>query len=185
VLFASAVGSEGATTVVANFARVLAQDATQSVLLIDANVRRPGLSLFFGLPAGPGLREIVEAGPAGDFDNSVVAVERPNLHVLTALPVLQAGGQVFAPEGVRAFLARHGRRYRWVLIDAAPVLEAPETSILGTTVDTTVLVVQASKTKRGVVQRAMDVCSKAGAPVLGAVLNRRRLDIPEFIYRRI
>jgi Mrp family chromosome partitioning ATPase len=65
------------------------------------------------------------------------------------------------------------------------VLEAPETATLGTTVDTTVLVIQAARTKRGVVQRAMDVFAKAGAPVLGAVLNRRRHDIPEFIYRRL
>ena len=185
VQFAAAIPGEGTTTVAANFARVLAQDPTKHVLLIDANVRRPGLSLFFGLPEGHGLREILHGDAAAEAERAVVAVERPNLHVLTAL---RAGGELshlFAPDAVRQFWARFGARYHWVIIDAPAVLEAPETATLGATVDTTVLVIEAARTKRGVVQRAMEVCAKAGAPVLGAVLNRRRLDIPEFIYRRI
>jgi len=185
VQFAAAVAGEGTTSVAANFARVLAQDATQNVLLVDANVRRPGLGLFFGLAAQPGLREILDANNLAATEASLQAVERPNLHVLTAL---EAGGdlaQVYAPESLRDFWAQVGRHYHWVIVDSPAVLEASETAIVGGTVDTTVLVIQAARTKRGVVQRAMERCAKANAPVLGAVLNRRRLDIPEFIYRRI
>ena len=182
VLFTAAVPGEGTTTVAASFARILAQDPTQSVLLVDANVRRPGLALYFGLPAGPGLREIVQAGQA--MEAAVQPVERQNLHVLPALPMVGESAHLFALEAVREFWAVFGRRYQWVIVDAAPILEAPETAMLATTVDTTLVVIQAARTKRGVVTRAMDVFGKAGAPVLGAVLNRRRLDIPEFIYRR-
>jgi len=185
VQFAAAVSGEGTTSVAANFARVLAQDATQNVLLVDANVRRPGLDLFFGLSRQPGLRELLNTNNIAATEASLQSVERPNLHVLTAL---EAGGdlaQVFAPESLRDFWAQVGRHYHWVIVDAAPVLEAAETTIIGGTVDTTVLVIQAARTKRGVVQRAMERCAKANAPVLGAVLNRRRFDIPEFIYRRI
>ena len=184
VQFAAAVAGEGTTTVAATFARILAQDPSQSVLLVDANLRHPGVGQFFGVPARPGLRELAGA-PGLDLESSLVAVERWNLHVLTALPVSSEHGQMFQADAVRDFWARHGRHYRWVIIDAAPVLDAPETATLGTTVDTTVVVIQAARTKRGVVQRAMDVFAKAGAPVLGAVLNRRRHDIPEFIYRRL
>jgi capsular exopolysaccharide synthesis family protein len=179
------VANEGTTTVAANFARVLAQDASQNVLVIDANVRRPGLALFYGLVAQPGLRELLEAGAIADTERYLQSVERPNLHVLTALPVQGDLAQVFAAESLREFWAQVGRHYQWVIVDGPPVIEAPETAIVGGTVDTTVIVIQAARTKRGVVQRAMERCAKAGAPVLGTVLNRRRLDIPEFIYRRI
>ena len=185
VLFTAAVGGEGTTTVAANFARVLAQDPTQSVLYVDANVRRPSGALFFGLPEGPGLRELALARGAADFDRAVQAVERHNLHVLTAQVATGDTAHLYAADAVREFWARFGPRYHWIVLDAAPVLEAPETPILGATVDTSVFVVQAARTKRGVVQRAMDKCAKSNAPVLGVVLNRRRLDIPEFIYRRI
>ncbi len=184
VQFAAAVAGEGTTTVASTFARIVAQDPSQSVLLVDANLRHPGVGQFFGVPARPGLRELA-GSPGLDLESSLVAVERWNLHVLTALPVSAEHGQMFQADAVRDFWARHGRHYRWVIIDAAPVLDAPETATLGTTVDTTVVVIQAARTKRGVVQRAMDVFAKAGAPVLGAVLNRRRHDIPEFIYRRL
>jgi Mrp family chromosome partitioning ATPase len=185
VQFAAAVSGEGTTSVAANFARVIAQDATQNVLLVDANVRRPGLGLFFGLAPMPGLREILAANNIAATEASLQSVERPNLHVLTALEAGSDLAQVYAPESLRDFWAQVGRHYQWVIVDSPPVLEAPETATLGGTVDTTVLVIQAARTKRGVVQRAMERCAKANAPVLGAVLNRRRLDIPEFIYRRI
>jgi len=185
VQFAAAVAGEGTTTVAASFARVLAQDPTQNVLLVDANVRRPGLGLFFGLPESAGLKALSDAGESAEAGRYVQSVERPNLHVLTQSAGTGDLSHVFAPEAVRAFWAGFGRNYQWVIVDAAPVIEAPETSTLGATVDTTVLVIEASRTKRGVVQRAMERCVKAGVPVLGVVLNKRRLDIPEFIYRRI
>jgi tyrosine-protein kinase Etk/Wzc len=185
VQFAAAVAGEGTTTVAASFARVLAQDPTQNVLLVDGNVRRPGLALFFGLPESAGLKALSDARAAAEAGRYVQQVERPNLHVLTQAPLAGDLAHVFAPEAVREFWAAFGRNYQWVIVDAAPVIEAPETSTLGATVDTTLFVIEASRTKRGVVQRAMERCAKAGVPVLGVVLNKRRLDIPEFIYRRI
>jgi len=185
VQFAAAVPGEGTTTVAASFARVLAQDPTVHVLLVDANVRRPGVDLFFGLAPSPGLRELAEAGAADQAERYVQAVERPNLHVLTALPATGEPARLFTAETVREFWASFGRRYQWVIVDAPAVLEGAEAEVLGSTVDTTVLIVQAARTKRGVVQRALERFAKAGAPVLGAVLNRRRLDIPELIYRRV
>jgi len=51
--------------------------------------------------------------------------------------------------------------------------------------DGVVVVVQAGRTKRPVLTRSVDMVSRAGGRVLGMVLNRRRLEIPGFIYRRI
>jgi Mrp family chromosome partitioning ATPase len=48
-----------------------------------------------------------------------------------------------------------------------------------------VVVVQAGRTKRPVLARSIELLRKAGGRVLGTVLNRRRLEIPGFIYRRI
>src|SRR5207237_10558652 len=125
----------------------LAQDVTPTVLLVDANVRRPGLDLFFGLARQPGLRELLNTNSIASTETSLQSVERPNLHVLTAL---EAGGdlaQVYAPESLRDFWAQVGRHYHWVIVDAPPVLEAAETTIIGGTVDTTVPVIQADSTK--------------------------------------
>ena len=71
------------------------------------------------------------------------------------------------------------------MIDGPPVLESPDAATLGAVADGVVVVVQAGRTKRPVLTRSVDLLSRAGGRVLGIVLNRRRLEIPEFIYRRI
>jgi capsular exopolysaccharide synthesis family protein len=183
LLVTGSVEGEGATTVASCLARVLAQDPSKRVLLVDGNARRPGVGLFFGLQPVPGLAQAL-AGSVRPED-SLRAVERENLHVLATLPEEMSGAHLFPQPLVRALLSRLAATYDYVILDAPPVLEAPETIVLGGVVDTTLLVVRASSTKGGVVQRAVDTLAKAGVPVLGVVLNRRRFDIPEKIYRRI
>jgi len=183
ILVTGSVEGEGVTTVASCFARVLAQDPSKRVLLVDGNVRRPGVGLFFGLAPVPGLTQALAGGARPE--ESLRAVERDNLHVLATLPEEMAGAHLFPQPLVRALLSRLAATYDYVILDAPPVLEAPETVVLGGVVDTSLLVVRASSTKGGVVQRAVDTLAKAGVPVLGVVLNRRRFDIPEKIYRRI
>jgi capsular exopolysaccharide synthesis family protein len=183
LMFVSAAAGEGSSTVAATFARVLALDQTSRVLLVDANARRPGLSTYFGLPEGPGLPEVLHSGYP--FADTVRAVERQNLHVMPSMPGQANSGNLYAQQLVRAFLSQYGTHYDYVIFDAPPVLESPETTVLGGAVDTSLLVVRAARTKGGVVNRAIESLAKAGVPVLGVVLNRRRLDIPEFLYKRI
>jgi len=183
LLFTSSTTGEGTTTVAASFARVLAQDGASRVLLVDANLRRPRLAAHFGLPGGPGLPEVLHG--AHPFDDAVAVVERQNLHLLSTSTSMQISSNLYAQQFVRAFLGQYGARYDYVVFDGPPVLNSPETVILGSAVDTTLLVVRASTTKTGVVNRALDAMAKSGVPVLGLVLNRRRLDIPEFLYKRL
>ena len=77
----------------------------------------------------------------------------------------------------------HARRR--VVVDGPPVLEAPEASSLAGVADGIVLVVHAGRTKKPVLSRAVDLLRKGGGRVLGSVLNRRRHEIPNFIYRRL
>jgi len=183
LLFTASTPGEGTTTVAASFARVLAQDPAARVLLVDGNAHRPGVSLFFGLPAQPGLAHALATGLP--VDDLVRPVERENLHVLPAMTGESGAARRLTQPLLRRFLAEFGARYDYVILDAPPVLEAPETVVLGSAVDTTILVLRAASTKTGVVNRAVETLAKAGVPLLGVVLNRRRLDIPEFIYKRI
>jgi Mrp family chromosome partitioning ATPase len=97
--------------------------------------------------------------------------------------IRRAGGR--APAAVRAFFASVSAQFDWVVVDGAPVLESPESVDLAPLVDGVVLVIRSGHTKRPVVIRAVDLLRKSGARVLGSVLNRRRLEIPDFIYRRV
>ena len=86
---------------------------------------------------------------------------------------------------VRSLLATVSGQFDWVIVDGPPVLEAPEAVDLAPLVDGAVIVVRSGHTKRPVALRAADLLRKSGVRILGSVLNRRRLEIPDFIYRRI
>jgi Mrp family chromosome partitioning ATPase len=165
VMFASSQGGEGTSTVVMQFALTLAQDAELRTLLVDLHARRPAH------PATP-----VAVGGEG----TAVA----HLDVLPFADTCSEAGFV-VPAEARQAIETTSAGYDWVIVDGPPVLESPDSASLGAVVDGVVLIVQAGRTKRPVVTRAVDLLRKAGGRVLGTVLNRRRLEIPGFIYRRI
>ena len=78
-----------------------------------------------------------------------------------------------------------GKEFDWVIFDGAPLDNYPDSAILARRVDGVVMVVQAEYKSAEVAIRAKEELEQAGAKILGAVLNRRRLVIPEFIYRRL
>jgi Mrp family chromosome partitioning ATPase len=182
VAFSSAQGHEGTTTVASNFARVLSQDPAQRVLVVDAHTRRPGLSALLGVHPEGSLRDVLNGKT--DLARHLFAVERRNLRAVCVRADRES--QAPFPLGeLREFLAGVGGAYDWVILDLAPVLGSADAAAVAALADGVVLVMRAGHVKRPVLARAAEVLRKAGAQVLGSVLNRRRLEIPEFIYRRV
>ncbi|HTM56814.1 MAG TPA: hypothetical protein VL123_00200 [Candidatus Udaeobacter sp.] len=171
--FVSAQGGEGTSTVAAQFALTLLADARTRVLFVDAHAARPVLELGSG------------SGPlAGLFADANDPRATGRLDLLP-LPQAVAAAGLYPPADLEATLDALGGRYDWVVVDLAPVLYASESSSLAAVVDGVVVVIEAGRTKKPVLTRGVDLLRKAGARVLGSVLNRRQLEIPEFIYRRI
>lgn len=179
ILFMSSVAGEGTTTVAAHFATVLASDPGLRPLLLDLNVRRPGVAARLGLGTPPRPRDShPEVGPH--------AAARPPRALTVALLADDTHAyDVPRPAGVRGMLTTLSMHHDWIVVDGPPVLDAPEAADIAEVVDGVVLVVRSGHTKRPVVTRAAELLRKSGARVLGSVLNRRRLEIPDFIYRRI
>jgi Mrp family chromosome partitioning ATPase len=180
VMLVSAQGGEGTTTVATQFAAALARDATLRVLLIDAHARRPLLTEW--ITSGSAQRRLFggkrkPSGPAPDPAMS----ER--LRVLMLPEEFRIAGAT--QPAMRQILDSVESGFDWIIVDGSPVLESPDAASLGGAAAGVVMVVQAGRTKRPVLSRSVDLLRKAGARVLGTVLNRRRLEIPGFIYRRI
>lgn len=175
VMFLAAQGGEGTSTIVGQFARSLAADPGLRVLLVDAHVRRPAYARDGRLLAG-------RAGLAGRGGNGASATA--NLDLMPVPEALVSAGGT-APQALQGILQAAAGGYDWVLLDGPPVLESPDAAPLGQVADGVVVVVQARRTKRPVLARAVDLVNRSGGSVIGMVLNRRRLEIPEFIYRRI
>jgi capsular exopolysaccharide synthesis family protein len=178
VLLTSARPGEGKSVVARALASIAARIDGQRVLLVDGNVRRPSVHAVFGIP------------PAAVGFSDCLATDRPEDTVLYRSNVprldVMAIGQGAQPEllfqsaGFRRFADFYRQAYELIVIDA-DTLDA--TGCLAHQSDGVVLVVDASGTRREVVQGVIEQSNIERARFLGAVLNKREHHIPGPIYR--
>jgi capsular exopolysaccharide synthesis family protein len=168
VLVTASGGGEGATTLAAHLAASLARSGRRT-LLIDANLRRPSLHAAFRVPPGPGLSEVLRGEAAVA---SVVRAAPPE-----RLWLLPAGGcdlravQAMAREGTLAFLDQLRRDYEHIVIDACPVLPAPDALPLVRRSDAVILSVRAGASRMAAVHAGWQRLTAAGARLMGTVVH--------------
>lgn len=169
VVVTSALPGEGRTTTAVNLAVAVAE-AGQRVLLVDADLRRPGVAPAMGLEGGVGLSTVL-AGQASLAD--VVQVwGAAGLRVLAAGEVPPNPSEMLSsPTMVRLLAAVRGD-HDVVVLDTAPTLPVTDAALLGARTDGTLLVVDARRTGARTLEEAITRLTTAGAPVLGVVLNR-------------
>jgi protein-tyrosine kinase len=183
LLFAGSVPGEGSSTVAARFARFLAEDPELSVALLDVDLRNRDPRTVDLTEEGRGVASLL----AGRL--SLAKAFRPT--ALSRLQVIPSEGaspdayRLLTGDRIPGLLDGLRRSHPVCILDAAPILAAPETPVLAGRVDGTILVVRANRTKREVVQKALAQLRQYGAPILGVVMNRQQFAIPEFIYRRL
>lgn len=183
LLFTSAMEGEGTTTIATNFARMLALEGRERILLCEMNARAPGFANVFSANGDAGVTDYFVAG--GSLQSLIQGSGQDGLDVLYVgrrdATVIQINLKHVFPR----MLEEAHRTYDTVVVDAPPVIVFPETPPMTGLVDGVVIVVHAGKTKREAVQRAMQSIAGFGGTVLGVVLNRKRDHIPAFLYRRI
>jgi capsular exopolysaccharide synthesis family protein len=172
VLVTSAGPGDGKTTVVANLGVALAESG-KNVLVIDCDLRQPGLHALFGLPLAPGLTNAMVEGLAEPPINTTGV---PGLSVLTAGDLAPNPAELVASARLARLLADLRSRYDVVLIDVSPVSLVVDAATLASIADGVLLVISAGKTKRQLAQRAKEQLDQVGARILGAVLNNARLE---------
>ena len=175
IIFLGSQAGEGTTTVAYQFAFTLARDPRIRTLFVDAHARRPSLHA-----AGGGTQDAAGAEVAADANEGM----RGTVDAWPLAEQFQSVG-LLSPDAVRAAIDWGATAYDWIVMDGPSVLESPDAAPIAAVADGAVMVVEAGRTKKPVLQRAVDLLRKAGARTLGSVLNRRRLEIPGFIYRRI
>ncbi len=173
VAVSSAEPGDGKTTVLANLGVAHAQ-AGKRVLLIDADLRRPGLTRLMDLKGQTGLANLLT-------DDRAVAVSAPQHVYAAALPglaVMPSGTRPVDPTGLLAssrfaeLLAWAETQYDQVLIDSPPILVASDAAIVGRVANGLMLVVQPHKNHRRLVIRAVEEVQNLGLHLVGIVLNR-------------
>jgi succinoglycan biosynthesis transport protein ExoP len=195
LLVTSAVPGEGKSTVVRDLAHVHAE-AGESVLIIDADLRRPSIATLLGVHAESGLAQVLRREVP--LAQAIVPVYRPGSHGAStngsngaepsgdprlrgSIDLLSYGERVPNPVGLlssatmRSLLAAAIGRYDTVIVDSAPLLAVADTVPLLEMVDAVVLVARLRLSTRDSADQLTSLISRVpGANIAGIVTNDTR-----------
>lgn len=176
----SAVYGEGKTTVAMNLAGTMAQNSSQRVALMDANLRNWDLQTRLNLPPCAGLVDILEGGE-DDLTNIIQKTELDNFSIIpagraAANPARLARSPLFG-EVMSALRMQND----FIVMDMAPVLPVADTRVLANLVDGIVIVIRAGVTPREIVARAVEAVGNDR--VIGVVLNGTETAMPRWLQR--
>lgn len=178
ILLADTGSGAARPTVAANLAIALAQ-AGDPTILIDADLRQPGLHRFFDVPGDVGVSTFLRAG--GD-EPPIVPTGVPRLRLLPAGAVPPNPAELLASDRLRALLAWARGAATFVIIDAPPVTAVSDALAIAASADGTLLIVRAGHTRRPAAQRAKEGLERVGAKILGVVLTDTQPERGEYRY---
>jgi len=176
IMVTSALAGEGKSFTAVNLAMSIAAELDNTVMLVDADVARPSLLRMLNLPPSPGLLDVLK----GNADMASVLL-RTSIEKLTLLPSgtpHPRATELLASDAMRLLLDDIAKRYpdRIIIFDSPPLLLTTEARVLATQVGQVVMVVQAEKTLRSDVQRALATIESC--PVRMMLLNMSRSSSP-------
>ena len=171
---------EGVTTISTALAIALAQDTDQRVLLIDANLNAPSVHARFQIGATPGIKELI-AG-ATDF-NRVLQRATRNLDIIAAGVENIANPSSAIADFLESNLDNLRKTYTHILVDLPSVRNESSSMRTAGILGMALLIIRAEHTRSDVAMRAKAMLETSHARLIGAVLNRRRYYVPEWVYR--
>ena len=180
ILVTSAMPQEGKTTISANTALVLAQRGSR-VLLVDADLRRPGVDKVFGLRSQVGLSTLI-SGSSKVEDAILPCPEVPSLWILPAGPIPPQPAELLGSTVMKDYIARWRNEFDHIIIDTPPCLSVTDAVLLSPEADRVILVARSGQTTRPALRRACDLLLQVNARVMGIVLNALNLRSAEGYY---
>ena len=165
----SAVGHEGKTSVASQLAISLARASGEPVLLVDGDMRSPGIHRFFGISKEPGLAAVLRNECA--VEEAIVASANDHVYLLPAGRLRSSPCRLLANGTWKSLLEKIPSEYRYVIIDTPPVLAASESLVLATAADASIVCAMRDVSRVDQVTQACDRLVAAGGRPVGMVLN--------------
>lgn len=173
---------EGKTITTFNLAVALSEVQEGRVLILDSDLRGPGIYRLANAEPDKGLSELLRE--ESDLDGGIYETPIPNVDMISSPNVTQLNGQQgLLARRCRELLNRLRQHYAFIVVDTPPVISSSESRIFGKESDGALMVARLETTPRDVVKRSVSELKNSGVKVLGCVLTDRKHHIPGFLYR--
>ncbi len=168
LMITSATPAEGKTTTAVHLAISHAQQKHKT-LLIDCDLRRPGVHSKLGINPETGLAAVLQNGMQWR-EKLVQLPEVPDLDILpTGFSSRRAADLI--GRRLPEILEEAATEYDLIVVDSPPILGFPEPLQMAAAVDGVVMVAKAGETNRKTVASALSTLQRVRANVVGLVLN--------------
>ena len=174
----SARSGEGVSTVAANLAMRLARLGHGRVLLADMNLMNLDQEETKDPGRFPALGNMIALQGAKDVSGLPAML-------LDRLFLMQYSGRDRTETEIGEMQSMWGNDYEFVVLDVPAILNNEGASCVARLADKVILVVQAERERWQVIRRAQELLEEAHANVFGAILNKRTMYIPEWLYGRL
>ena len=164
----SAVPGEGKTMTSTNLAVALAQTG-RTVLIIDADLRRPRVASTLGVDPAVGLTTALVGKT--QIEDAIQVHEPSGLHVLASGAKPPNPTEILQSRVTHDLIRRLRQSYDMIIIDAPPLLPVADASVLSTLADGSILVVRHGQTTRDQINEAVNRVNQVGGRLYGVVVN--------------
>ena len=174
---------EGTSTIVREFAVTVASKYGKSVLLVDADLRKPAQFSFFNIKPEHCLEETIRK--EDPVDKALYQVANSSLLLGQLCKGSDSNHQFVDPSAVADLLDKLWQRFDFILIDSPPATSFSIGLTTTHSINGVVLVLEAGKTRWPVIKKLTDRINNNKGKILGVVFNKQRRYIPDFIYKRL
>jgi polysaccharide biosynthesis transport protein len=159
---------EGKSLTTVNLGAAIAQSGL-SVLIIDADLRRPKLHRVFGVDRRKGLSALLTGSI--NLDESIVETDISNLSLITAGSVPSNPSELLGSVLMKELIKHFRDIYDVVILDSAPVLGMSDALVLARETDGTILIVKTDTATRKALKFAISQLEQVSAKICGVILN--------------
>jgi capsular exopolysaccharide synthesis family protein len=179
IVVTSSIPSEGKSTIAVALSEALASGG-KSVLLVECDMRRRSIAGMLGVHAQSGLYAVLASQI--ELEDAVVRTSMRGVSFLDAEPHIPNPVDILGSRRFHSFVESLKSSYDYVVFDTPPLSAFVDAAVIGSVVDGSLLVVRRNFVRREAVVSSLEQLKKAGANVLGTVLNYCENERSDYYY---
>jgi capsular exopolysaccharide synthesis family protein len=169
IMTTSSMVEEGKSLISSYLAMTIAEATGEKVLLLDTDLRRPMINVFFKLPLENGFAEILEKKIK--INDALKTTVIPEFKIITAGKLKGSPTIVLNPTRIREIFEELKFYFDHIIVDAPPVIPVSDPLLIANEVDGVLMVVRAGSTPKEVVKRATNLLRNSKINIMGVALN--------------